>query len=257
MSALLIDEPEVGVMRMRINRPEARNAINAEIRAALLKAVPAAALDPNVRVLLFASAGGTFCAGGDLPSMVGVSRDQADQRMREGHAVAAAIGTFPKPVVAAVERFAVGAGAGLALLADHVILADNAVLGFPFLKIGLSPDWGITATLKLRAGHVRASRILRNAETVAAAEAVEAGIADEMVAATDIERAAIERATTLARLPAAAFARMKTRLSPPDLLQVLDEERVCQVDSLTGPEFKEGYAALLAKRQPNFASPVA
>jgi len=252
MSVLLSDRPASGVLRLRIHRPEARNAMNGDVRAALLQTLAEAANDASIRALLFASSGGVFCAGGDLPTMVGLSREQADQRMRESHAVAAAIGTFPKPVVVAVERFAMGAGAGLALLADHLMLAENAVLGFAFLKIGLTPDWGTTVTLRLRAGHIHAARILRNAENISASAAMSFGMADEMVGMEEIEPLAIERAAALARLPAAAFARLKIRLRAPDLLRVLEEEREAQVAALTGSEFVEGYAALVAKREADF-----
>jgi len=254
MTVLLMDDPAPGVRRLRINRPAARNAIDADVRAALLTEIPRAADDPAVRVLLFGSAGGIFCAGGDLPSMAGLTREAADARMRESHGIAAAIGTFPKPLVVAAERFAMGAGAGLALLADHLILADNAVLGFPFMKIGLMPDWGTTATLRLRAGHVMATRILRTAANIPAAEALATGIADEIIPLEQIEQVSIERASALALLPATAFARLKMRLRAPDLLRALDEEREAQVECLSGPEFAEGYDAFLARRAPDFIS---
>jgi len=252
MNVLLIDEPAPAVRRLRINRPDARNAINAPVRAALLEELARAERDPAVRALLFASMGGTFCAGGDLPTMIGLSRDAADQRMRESHGLAAAIGTFPKPVVVGVEGFAIGAGAGLALLADHLILADNAVLGFPFMKIGLAPDWGISATLRQRTGHVLAARLLRTGANIAAAEALAHAIADEIVPAHDIEQVSIERASALAKLPSAAFSRLKARCRPADFLKVLDDEREAQVECLTGPEFAEGYAAMVGKRAPDF-----
>jgi 2-(1,2-epoxy-1,2-dihydrophenyl)acetyl-CoA isomerase len=252
MSLLLIDDPLPGVRRLRINRPEARNAIDAAVRAALRAALADAANDSSVRVMLFGSANGIFCAGGDLPSMVGLTRAAAEERMRESHEVAAAIGTFPKPVVAAVERFAVGAGAGLALLADHLMLADNAVLGFPFLKIGLVPDWGITATLPLRAGSTMAARVLRTAANVSASEALAAGIVDELVPSGQIEQLSIDLAAALAVLPAGAFRRLKTRLRGRDFLKTLDDERAAQVSCLIGPEFAEGYAAFVAKRMPDF-----
>jgi enoyl-CoA hydratase/carnithine racemase len=252
MTVLLIDHPAPGVRRLRIHRPEARNAIDAAVRAALRTALDDAAGDAAVRVLLFGSAGNTFCAGGDLPTMVGLSHDAADARLQESHGIAGTIAQFPKPVVVAVERFAVGAGAGLAMLADHLILAEDAMIGFPFLKIGLVPDWGITATLSMRAGYQAAARILRNAANVPATEALALGIADEVVPSERIEQHAIECAAALTALPAAAFGRLKSRLRSGDFQKALDEERAAQVASLTGPEFAEGYAAMAAKRSPDF-----
>ena len=255
MTVLLIDDPASGVRRMRIDRPNARNAIDAAVRAALRSALSDAAADPDVRVILFGSANGVFCAGGDLPSMVSLSEADADIRMRESHGIAATIGNFPKPVVAAVEKFAIGAGAGMALLADHLIMADDAFLSFPFLKIGLVPDWGITATLPLRTGIARAARVLRSGGTILAAQAVDTGVADEMAPADQIESIAIDRATALGALPAAAFARLKIRLRGQELQATLDAERIAQVQSLIGPEFREGYAAFLEKRSADFRKP--
>lgn len=253
VTVLLIDDPALGVRRLRVNRPEARNAIDADVRAALRAALTAASQETAVRSLLIGSANGIFCAGGDLPSMIGLSSETADARMRESHEIAATIATFPKPVVVAVERFAIGAGAGMALLADYLIMADDAVLGFPFLKIGLVPDWGTTATLPLRIGFARAARILRSSETVKSSEALELGIADEVLPADQVEPRSIEQACNLAALPAAAFRSLKARLNGTQIQTALDEERVAQVSALSGPEFAEGYAAFIEKRSARFA----
>lgn len=252
MPVLLIDDPSPGVRRVRIDRPRARNAIDAAVRSALRAAIDDAAHDPATRALLIASENGMFCAGGDLPTMIGLSAEAADTRLREGNAIVASLAAFPKPVIAAVEGFAIGSGAGLALLADDLILADDAYLGFPFLKIGLVPDWGTTATLPWRAGNAFAARILRTAGTVRAAEAIAAGVADEIAPAADIARVAIEHAEALAASPLEAFARLKARLRPHDLEAALDAERTAQVQCLLGAEFAEGYAAFTAKRMPDF-----
>ncbi len=141
MTELLIDHPAPGITRLLINRPEARNAINAAVRQALYAALIAARDDPAIRAVIIGGAGGFFSAGGDLPSMVGIAPEAALARMQDGHRIVALLWTFPKPVIAAVERAAVGAAAGIAMLADRIVIGKTATLLFPFLRLGLVPDW--------------------------------------------------------------------------------------------------------------------
>ena len=254
MTALLVDTPSQSIRRIRINRPAARNAIDADVRADLLRELQAAANDPTVRALIFGSSQGMFCAGGDLPSMVGLSAEDAETRLREGCVITEMIGKFPKPVVAGVERFAVGAGAGIALLADHLILANDAIIGFPFLRLGLGPDWGISASLTWRVGARAAFRMLRDAATVPSTLALQLGLADEVVPPDQLAHRAVEAAQELAELPPNAFARLKAMFRPPNLGDALDQERRAQIESLLGTEFAEGYAAMREKRAANFTA---
>ncbi|MBP7334352.1 enoyl-CoA hydratase/isomerase family protein [Niveispirillum sp.] len=250
MDSLLIDDPRPGVRRLRLNRPAARNAIDADLRAALRAAVTAAQVDPSVRALLIGGEGGVFCAGGDLASLEGIAHDAALARMRDGHALVEQLWHFPKPVVAAIERYAIGAGAGLALLADRVVMGDDALLGFPFLKLGLVPDWGLMETLPLRAGLPQATRLFLDAGNLKATDALAAGVADAVAPAGTVMEAGLDMAGRLAALPPAAFARLKSCLRPAGL--DLDAEAHAQADCLTGPEFREGYAALKEKRAARF-----
>lgn len=250
MEPLLIDNPRPGLRRLRLNRPAARNAIDADLRAALRMAVTEAGADPAVRALLIAGTGGIFCAGGDLASLVGIDHAAALARMRDGHALVDQLWHFPKPVVAAVERYAIGAGAGLALLADRVVMGEDAVLGFPFLKLGLVPDWGLMETLPRRAGPPLAARLFLEGANLKAADALATGVADAVAPAGGVTEAALDMAEALAALPPAAFSRLKAclRSSAPDL----EAEAHAQADCLTGPEFAEGYAALKEKRAARF-----
>lgn len=251
---ILIDAPRKGVRRVRINRPEARNAVNAAVRAGLLDALTAAQEDAAVRGVILGGAGGIFCAGGDLPSMVGISPDAARQRMQEGHRIINLLWRFPKPVVAAVERAAAGAGAALALAADRVVIGQQAALLFPFLRLGLVPDWGLMQLLKRRAGLVRASQICLDNATIKGQAAVADGLADLAVDDAEVMATAIAEAEFLAALPAAAFARLKAGLrgaGDADPLNLIQEAEA-QVACLTGPEFAEGYAAFRDKRPPDF-----
>lgn len=250
MDILLIDDPRPGVRRLRLNRPAARNAIDADLRAALRVAVAAAQADPAVRALLIAGEGGMFCAGGDLASLEGIAHDAALARMRDGHVLVDLLWHFPKPVVAAIDRYAIGAGAGLALLADRVVMGDDAVLGFPFLKLGLVPDWGLMETLTLRGGLSLAARLFLDAGNLKAADALVAGVTDAVVPAGMVMEAGLDMAGRLAALPPAAFTRLKSCLRPVGLR--FEAEALAQADCLTGPEFREGYSALKEKRAARF-----
>lgn len=251
MSTILRDEPAPGVCRLLLNRPEARNAINVEMRRELGQQMRQAIGDPAVRAILIAGAGGVFSAGGDLPSMAGISPSAARERMELLASVTEIIWHAPKPVVAAVERYAVGGCAGLAMLADWAILGEAAYLSFPFLNLGLVPDFGVMATLPLRAGFAAANRMLLERATLHGPAALAAGLVEEVAPDATVMECGIAKATELARLPPQAFARLKARLRPKGSLDQPYEVEA-QIKCLTGSEFPEGLAAFKEKRAPDF-----
>jgi 2-(1,2-epoxy-1,2-dihydrophenyl)acetyl-CoA isomerase len=254
MDVLLIDEPKPHVRRLRINRPDARNAVNQDVRDALFVALSDARDDPQVRALVLGGAGGVFSAGGDLPSMVGISEPASLARMKDGHRIVSLLWAYPKPVVAAVERVAAGAAAGIALLADRVVIGHKASLLFPFLRLGLVPDWGLMQTVTRRVGLSHAARIFIDNAAVTGTEAAAIGLADQAVDDEEVMPQALAAAINLAALPMAAFARMKFALrdaAQPDPLN-LAYEAAAQSACLTGPEFVEGYSAFREKRKPVF-----
>lgn len=249
-----IDAPAAGVRRILIDRPEARNAVDFDTRVALIDAVEAARDAADVRAIVLGGANGMFSAGGDLPSMIGLDREAALARLQHGHRLAGALWEFPKPYVVAVERFAAGAAAGLALAADEVVVGRNAQFLFPFLRLGLVPDWGLMGSLKLRVGLARASRILRDSKAIKGEAALELGIADRMVEDEEVMASAIAAAETLAKLPLGAFAAMK-RIMRGDAGTALSlaAEAEAQADRIVSAEFAEGYAAFREKRDPDFS----
>jgi 2-(1,2-epoxy-1,2-dihydrophenyl)acetyl-CoA isomerase len=251
--SVLTDTPAPGVLRILIDRPDARNAINAAVREPLLDAVTRAQSDPEVRALVIGGTGGMFSAGGDLPSLVGIGEQAALARLRDGHALVSLLWSYPKPVVAAVERFAIGAGAGLALLSDEIVIGEKALLGFPFIRLGLVPDWGLSGTVARRAGAEAAAKLFAAAANVPADRALALGLADHVVSDEAVMEVAIGRAEVLARLAPGAFARLKLRLrGDAETALRLDREARDQAACLVSPEFAEGYAAFRAKREPRF-----
>jgi enoyl-CoA hydratase/carnithine racemase len=251
--SVLVDRPAPGVARIRIDRSAARNALDASVREGLLSAIAETHDDPEVRALVIGGADGMFCAGGDLPSLAGLDEDAAYTRLRAGHRVVAALWTFPKPVIAAVERFAIGAGAGLALLADEVVIGETARIGIPFARLGLVLDWGLAGTLPRRIGPSATVRLYADAAMVPARDALAMGLVDAVVEDEGVMTAAIARASALAKLAPAAFASAKARQrgDAEEALQ-LDREAREQAKCIASPAFAEGYAAFREKREPRF-----
>jgi 2-(1,2-epoxy-1,2-dihydrophenyl)acetyl-CoA isomerase len=252
--SLCIDRPAQGILRIRIDRPEKRNAVDAQVRAALLEALTTARNDPDCAALVLGGVGGMFSAGGDLPSMVGMSEAQARARMQEGHQLCRLLAGMPVPVVSAAEGFCAGAAVGLALLGDHIVAGRDTRFLFPFLSLGLVPDWGLLRTLPARIGIGAARRILFGGRPLSGEEALRIGVADEYVDEGDVMAIAVDRAVRLARLSPQAFARMKRRLLHPcgALEEDLRREEEDQTCLLLSADFHEGYSAFVEKRAPRF-----
>lgn len=250
---VLRDEPRPGVIRLLINRPDKRNAIDFSVREALINQLRDIKNVPHVRALVCGGVGGIFSAGGDVPSMAGLSEEQARARMIHIHQLCLQLAALPIPVVSALEGVGAGAAVGLALLGDHIVVGPGSKLLFPFMKLGLTPDWGTLRTLPARIGLTRARRLLTLGEVVRGEEAVAIGLADEY--ADDIMHAAVVQADKMACLPQEAFARMKRRLNEPatDLRAELEKEESDQTTLLLGPNFREGFQAFMQRRDPDFS----
>jgi 2-(1,2-epoxy-1,2-dihydrophenyl)acetyl-CoA isomerase len=174
--------------------------------------------------------------------------------MKQNHRIVRLLADAEKPVVAAVEGFAVGAGAGLALLADTIVIAEGGTIGFPFFRVGLIPDYGLLFTLARRVGEARARQLLLYARMVEAKDAVGIGLADELAPKGGAEARAGERAAALAAMPSYAFAAAKRQLwlAPQSLEAALEAEALAQAACFTTADFAEGRAAFRDKRSPDF-----
>ena len=183
MSALLLDVAD-GVATLTMNRPEARNALDAAMKQAFAELVPRLAADDAVRAVVLTGAGGAFCAGGDLRAMAAVrpamTLDGWRQRMREIHPWLIQLIELDKPLVAAVDGPAFGAGFGLALAADFVVASPRARFCLSFMKVGLGPDFGAVYTLPRVVGVQRAKELMLSAREVPAAEALQLGLVLEV-----------------------------------------------------------------------------
>ncbi len=254
---VLYDTPAPNVGRLLINRPAKRNAIDFDVREQLTHALRKALADPQVRALVFGGAEGVFSAGGDVPSMAGLDEAGARARMQHIHTLCTLVADARIPVVSAVEGIGAGGAIGLALLSDRIVVGQGSKILFPFMGLGLAPDWGQLLTLPRRVGLAAAKRILTSGQSLSGPEAHRIGLADDLVDDDKVMSHAIALASQLARLPQEAYARMKDRLDRPStsLRHELQREEDDQAVLLLGADFNEGFAAFNEKRKADFVNP--
>lgn len=242
------------VARIVLDHPQRRNALSVQLRSELHAAAEAALGDEAVRAIVLTGASGVFCAGGDISTMGHMDSAPARARMKAGHRLVRLLANAEKPIVAAVEGPAMGGGAGLALLADAVVMGEGAVVGFPYFKIGLVPDYGLFHTLPRRVGPGHARRLFNTAATVKAEEALRIGLVDRVVADADVQAAALAMASDLAGLPAQAFTLTKQQLAqmPASLDAALEMEALAQAIAFGSEDHAEGARAFFEKRRPRY-----
>lgn len=166
-----------------LDSPVTRNALAAPVREGLSQAVAQVKADRDIRAMVITGAGGAFCAGGDLRGMAaatGLESDGWRARMHAAHNVFRELLTLDRPVIAAVDGAAFGAGFSLALTADFVLATPRARFSMVFMRIGVVPDCGATYTLPRAVGAQRARELMLSAREVAAQEALSLGIAMEL-----------------------------------------------------------------------------
>lgn len=254
MPLVLTDEPLCGVRRLTLNRPDKRNALSGELREALADAVDEAVAAESVRVVLVTGTAGHFCAGGDLASLDGITASEGRRRIQRGHRLQRMLIACEKPIVAAVEGYAMGAGAGLAMAADTVVVDAGTTIGFPFLKVGLGPDFATSYLLPRRVGVAAARQALLRARNFTGEEAVRVGLADELAEAGKVMEHALAICAQYRDVAPLAFALTKRQLAcaPQPLDAALEMEATTQPLCFGGDEFREGVAAFKAKRSPRF-----
>lgn len=245
------------VLRLVLNRPESLNALNLKLKAELAEAVAFAGADAGVRAVLLTGAGRAFCSGGDITEMdASRTADEARRRMRHLlHTIHLPLTRLEKPVIAAVNGHAFGAGFSIALAADLVLVSDEAKLSFAFAKVGLVPDSGALFFLPRLIGLNLAKELIFTAKVISAAEARELGLVNRVVPKDDLDAEAMELAAELAAGPAIALGMMKTLInqSPTSSFEEMIELEAYAVSVVTATaDHAEGIAAFLEKRSPSF-----
>lgn len=261
MSVLLCDVRD-GVATLTMNRPEAKNAIGGGMREAFAAKVPALVADTSVRAVVLTGAGGSFCAGGDLRAMAevrdGMTIETWRERMREVQPWLRALIELDRPLIAAVDGPAYGAGFSLALAADFVIASPRARFCLSFMRVGLVPDFAAMYTLPRVVGVQRAKELMLSAREVQSDEALRLGLVMEVVPQASL----LERAQTLARsfvdASALAVSLIKqdvSRALATDLSTLLAAEAAHQAMCFNTPTHRDAVDRFLAKQPPPFVWP--
>ena len=245
---------EGGVLTIRLNRPDVLNALNTSVHAGIYAALQEAQ-DPSVRAVLITGAGRGFCVGQDLQEFKGGPGDVADNLRSNYHRNVLAIRALDKPVIAAVNGPAAGAGLSLALACDVRIASDAASFVPAFINIGLIPDSGGTWLVRRILGTARAFEWLTTGRKLNAEEARTMGIVSEVVPAAEFEERMHEVAQYFASLPTQAAGRTKLLLDSAEtttFAEQLELEAEAQAEMTRTADFKEGVAAFLEKREAHF-----
>jgi 2-(1,2-epoxy-1,2-dihydrophenyl)acetyl-CoA isomerase len=254
---VLVDVAE-GVAALTLNRPERKNALDLAMRRELADAIHAIRADRSIRAVLLKGAGGAFCSGGDLGSMKIDSAEAGRNRLDDLHEWLQVLLTLDRPVVAAVDGVAYGAGFSLALAADYIVASRRARFCMPFIRVGLLPDSASLYTLPRAVGMQRAKDILFSAREIKAEEAHLIGIVAEVVDVEAIDKRASEVAQALAGASPAMIGLTKRALNASfenDLHSMLERESAGQGIAFMTDYHREAVKRFSGKTAPLFNWP--
>lgn len=247
---------ENGVGFITLNRPEKYNSYNREMSVELQDYLDECAADDEVRCIYITGAGKGFCSGQDLSEAMNPTPEEFERMVREHYnATIMRLRTIEKPIIAAVNGVAAGAGANIALACDIVLAKESASFIQAFSKIGLIPDSGGTYFLPRLVGMQRAAALMMTGDKVSAAEAVSIGMIYKSYADADFEAESRKMAFSLAQMPTLGIGLTKRLLNQTynhSLEQQLDAEKNTQVKAGASYDFTEGVQAFLEKRKPVF-----
>lgn len=253
MNDIVVDRPELRVARVRIHRPERRNALSVALRRELIAALQAADEDAEVRALVLAGAPQVFAAGADLAEIADAGT--IDMLLRDTARLWGAIGALRKPLIAAVRGLAFGGGFELALHADLIVAGQGARFGLPEIKVGLMPGAGGTQRLLRLIGRQRTLQLLLTGDAFGADEALAMGVVNQVVADDDVDAVAVALAARLAAMPPLAVRLIREVVAagadcPLDAALKLEHKSLqilCASD-----DKREGIRAFFEKRPPVF-----
>jgi 2-(1,2-epoxy-1,2-dihydrophenyl)acetyl-CoA isomerase len=249
-----------GVATITLNRADAMNSLDVATKVALRDAVTEAAADEAVRCVVLTGSGRAFCVGQDLKEHIEILRSESSDALfrtvpEHYNPIVTAVATMPKPVIAAVNGVAAGAGASLAFACDFRILADSAGYNLAFTGVALSCDTGASWTLPRLVGQAKAMELLYFPRTIKASEALELGLATKVVPDGDLEGEVATLATHLATGPTVAFGAIRRSVANSagrGFEESLEFE--AEMMALTGGtrDHEQAVAAFVAKEKPTF-----
>jgi 2-(1,2-epoxy-1,2-dihydrophenyl)acetyl-CoA isomerase len=253
--SLIFSEQHGAVMVLRLNRPDKFNSFTRAMALEMQQALDACTAE-SIRAVVITGNGKAFCAGQDLQEVTGPDAPGFKTILSEGYnPIVSKIRALKKPVIAAVNGVAAGAGANIALCCDVVIAASSASFIQAFSKIGLVPDSGGTFTLPRLIGFQKASALMMLGEKVSAAQAEQLGMIYQVVDDTAFEEAWTSLANTLAAMPTHGLALTKQLLNDTftnTFGQQLALEEKYQIEAGNTDDYREGVNAFVEKRKPVF-----
>ena len=250
---LLIERPSNDIVVLRLNRPQVRNALNLDVRMRLADEVTRHAADPDIRCLIIAGSDKVFASGADIGEMA--ENGPVEVMVRNVQKYWRMISECPKPLIAAIEGYALGGGLELALCTDIIVAGEGAKLGLPEAKIGILPGGGGTQKLARLIGAKRAMLLLMTGRMFSAAEALAMGVISDMAPAGEALPRAIEIAREIAAMAPISVMQIKeivnAGLNAPLDAALMLERKALLVQFATRDQ-KEGMRAFLEKRKPKF-----
>jgi len=254
MSQEIVTRAEAGVSTILFNRLGRKNAITGAMYAALAEALSAATTDPSIRVAVLQGHETVFSAGNDLSDFATApatdSESPAFPFMR-------ALAVFPKPLLAAVCGPAVGIGTTMLLHCDIVYAGDNAAFTMPFVNLGLCPEAASSLLLPQLIGYHWAAEALLFGEPLSADAALDAGLVNKILPASEVNAYAQAQAAKLAAKPISSLVEIKRLMKSgqqPAVLRTMDDEGSVFKRMLVEPAAKEAFSAFLQKRKPDFSA---
>ena len=253
-------EQQGPVATLRLDRPQAMNALTFDVYRELTDTLRALADRRDVRAVVLTGTGRAFCTGGDVREIIGALLGRDEKALLEFTTLTCdlirAMRALPRPIVASLNGTVAGAGAAIALASDFRVAADTARIAFLFVKVGLAgADMGAAHLLPRLVGLGRATELLMTGDFIEADEALRIGLYNRVVPVDQLPAATAALVDRLARGPAAGLAATKAALEAEmhmDLESALQAEARIQAALMLGPDFKEGFAAFQERRPPRF-----
>jgi 2-(1,2-epoxy-1,2-dihydrophenyl)acetyl-CoA isomerase len=256
MSETIVVENQGAVATIRLNRPQVYNSFNREMALALQAQLDHFAMDESVRAIVLTGSGKAFCAGQDLAEVTGPNPPGFLTILGEHYnPIITRIRNISKPIIAAVNGVAAGAGANIALACDVVVAAESASFIQAFSKIGLIPDSGGTFFLPRMIGFQRASALMMTGDKVSSQEALHMGMLYKVYSDDVFSEHVMKLALDLSLMPTHALGLIKSALNQSmsnDLESQLAVEERYQIDAGQSADYQEGVTAFMEKRKPVF-----
>lgn len=253
-----LEHKENGLWILTINRPEALNALNANVlneMAVAFRQLSEMGFEDTKALLITGSGEKAFVAGADIKEMLDMNEDQAMQFSKRGQSIFHEINLLKIPVIAAVNGFALGGGLELALACDFIIASENAKFGLPEVSLGLIPGFGGTVRLTRAVGIRRARELTMTGEMINATQALDMGLVNQVVPLKDLYETCLKKVELITSRSPLAVSEAKKSINQAfdlDTEPALENEAQIFANLFTSQDTKEGTKAFIEKRKPIF-----